>query len=148
MSLRATVLAFWQASIFATMCGITALIVWWPESYWMEVKKVHIDDGPRSASLAMIVDRTVAHRFTGTWIVVIRRWENGGWATQCTASGNGDYKPDAKFPSVLDLKWWTDGKCHPLPVGKYIVTTTWKIDLSGLPDKFITIDSNSFEVTP
>lgn len=120
----------------------------WPAAYWLEVRDVAVRSAPAGQPLSMTVDRTIHRTFLGTWQVTIRQWDGAGWLTWCNAAGTSNYTPAARYPKNLALQWWTDGACHPLPPGRYRVTTTWKIDRGALPDKFVTAESNIFEVTP
>lgn len=121
----------------------------WPPSWWLEVREIAIHSGPQGTPLSMTVDRTIKRPFLGEWHATIRQWDGAGWLTWCNAEGRSNYRADAKYPKNLDLRWWTDGQCHPLPSGRYRVTTSWTIRSDTvLPDKTVTVDSNIFEVTP
>lgn len=121
----------------------------WPTSYWIEVRDIVVRSNSVGQPLSMVVDRTVNRPFLGIWQVTIRQWDGAGWLTWCNASGSSNYRPDARYPVNLSLQWWTDGQCHPIPQGRYKVTTAWRIEGAGiLPNKVVTIDSNIFEVTP
>jgi hypothetical protein len=120
-----------------------------PIDIWMVVNRIYIADGKNSAQLEMAVNRIIKRDFFATRNTTIRRWEEGGWVTRCDARGEGNYRKGAKFPKVLTLAWWTENQCHPLPVGKYIITTTWTVSGLGIvPDKSLAVDSNIFEVLP
>jgi len=131
---------------------ITLLIVpghLWPTSYWFEVQSVAIQSAPFGAQLPMQIERRVVRDFRGTWSATIRQWDGNGWVTWCNAHGRSNYRPEAKFPKDLALKWWTDGQCYPLPPGRYKVSTSWRVETPAwAPDKFVTAESNVFEVMP
>lgn len=121
----------------------------WPAAYWFDVRAVHIASATVGEPLPMLVDRDVKRPFRGQWHATIRQWDGVGWVTWCNAEGKSNYRPEAKLPRNLALQWWTDGHCHPLPVGRYKVTTTWTIiDVPLMPDRSTSIDSNLFEVRP
>lgn len=120
----------------------------WPAAWWIQVKDVMISSAAYGNPLPMVVDREVLRPFLGEWQVTIRQWDGAGWLTWCNASGRSNYRPDTRYPRNLSLQWWTDGQCHPLPVGRYRVTTAWTVEGDLLPDKRIVVDSNIFEVTP
>ena len=121
----------------------------WPASWWLEVSTVQITSAKYGEPLPMLVDRKIHRAFSGTWHATIRQWDGTGWVTWCNADGKSNYRPEAKFPKNLALQWWTSGQCHPLPAGRYKMTTTWSIlDLGFLPDRAISVDSNIFEVVP
>lgn len=120
----------------------------WPSGWWLEVKDVVIRSAAQGTPLSMTVDRQIKRSFLGTWQVTIRQWDGAGWLTWCNASGRSNYNPEARYPRNLSLQWWTDGACHPLPAGRYRVTTTWTVQGNLLPDKHVVVDSNIFEVTP
>lgn len=95
----------------------------------------------------MTVDREIKRPFRGSWQVTLRQWDGAGWVTWCNAQGASNYRPDSRFPKDLSLQWWTNGQCHPVPQGRYKVTTTWVIkDIPWMPEKTVTADSNIFEV--
>jgi len=122
-------------------------IMLWPVSWWFKVDRVYVNSAQVSSPLAMIVDRKITRPFYGEWYVTIRQWNGNGWVTYCNAEGSSNYHPKAVLPKDLSLRWWTDGQCHPLPVGKYQISTTWVVKPEGfLTDKSISIDSNIFEV--
>lgn len=128
--------------------ALLAVLHLWPASWWLDVRSVRIADAVHGESPAMLVVRDVKRQFKGEWHVTVRRWD-GGWATWCNASGTSNYSPASRLPAALTLKWWTDGQCHPLVVGKYTITTAWTILGEGLaPDRILSIDSNIFEVRP
>jgi len=119
----------------------------WPPSYWFEVLSVLVSSVKQGDPVTMVVEREVKRPFRGAWGVTMRQWDGAGWVTYCNASGSSNYRPDARFPKDLSLQWWTDGQCHPVPQGRYKITTTWIIrDIQWMPDKTVTADSNIFEV--
>lgn len=128
--------------------GLLALI-FWPASHWLSVKTIHISDASQGAPVVMIVDREIVRPFVGRYNVSIHAWVNNAWQAHCNTpiSDPWTYKVGAKYPVPLTLQWWTEGKCHPLPPGKYMVTTSWYLyDLGIFPDKRVTVESNIFEV--
>ena len=119
----------------------------WPGSYWIDVRTHQIASTVVGESPVMLVDQTISHPFYGAWSATIRQWDGGGWTTWCNANGTSNYRPESRFPKVLTLKWWTDEQCHPLPQGRYKVTTRWTVRTPApLPDKDVVVDSNIFEV--
>lgn len=132
--------------------AVTAMLLpslLWPASWWLDVREVSIRSASYGKPLPMVVDREVKRGFLAEWQVTIRQWDGAGWLTWCNAEGKSNYRPDARYPKDLALQWWTDGACHPVPPGRYRVTTTWVIPVGALlPDKVVSVDSNVFEVTP
>lgn len=119
----------------------------WPSSWWLDVRTVHIADTRVGDTPVMLVDREVRRSFQGQWNVTIRQWDGAGWLTYCNATGRSNYRAGARFPEPLTLQWWGDGQCHPLPRGKYRVSTHWVIATDApLPDKHVTAESNIFAV--
>ena len=120
----------------------------WPTSYWLEVNSVHVVDGYTNKPVIMAVDRTIHRDFVGVWGVTVRSIKDTGVHIECASSALSDYKKGAELPEVVTLGWWTNGKCETLPVGAYIVQTTWQIQSNGiLPTKVITQTSNPFKIT-
>lgn len=118
----------------------------WPASWWMTVDSVYFSDTHAGEVVPMTLGRTINRPFDADWTVTIRKWD-GGWTVDCVAAGSQPYKPDSVLPKSLTLNWWTWGKCHPLPVGKYEVTAVWRLKTDWpFADKRIEITSNVFEV--
>lgn len=121
----------------------------WPPSYWFEVRSVLVSSVKQGDPVTMVVERNIKRPFRGDWDVTIRQWDGAGWVTYCNANGASNYRPDARFPVPLTLKWWTDGQCTNFDNGRYKVTTTWRVlDIPLIQDRVITVDSNVFEVHP
>lgn len=119
----------------------------WPSSFWFDVDAVSVSSAPVGSPLHMTVDRKIKRPFRGSWQTTVRQWDGAGWVTWCNARGASNYRPESRFPKDLSLQWWTDGQCHPVPQGRYKITTTWIIrDIQWMPDKTVTADSNIFEV--
>lgn len=126
---------------------ITALLLpflVWPSWYWFEVRSVYFSDSRVGEPVPMVLDRSINRAFYGRFTVSIWRWD-GGWVSYCTASGEQPYRVDAQLPKTPTLDWWTWGKCHPLPVGRYITEAVWFID-TPVRDKKVTAVSNIYEV--
>ena len=117
----------------------------WPASWWFDVKSIHVQNTWSGERIGMIVDRKINRPFRGEWQVTIRSWDGSGWVTWCNASGASHYATEAKFPKMLTLDWWTNGQCHPLPSGRYMMQTSWRI-AAPVQDKMVSVDSNVFEV--
>lgn len=126
-----------------------AVAHFWPSSFWFEVRSLRVFDSVLGEPIPMAVDRTIRRDFSGRWVSTIRRLEGGSWVSYCTAENTTNYSVDAKLPDPLYLQWWTFPGCYPLGVGKYTLRTTWRIEGVGLlPDKWVTANSNIFEVKP
>lgn len=134
----------WWPWVF--MILILPLLVW-PSTFWFNVNSVSVASAPAGTPLHMTVDREIKRPFRVSWQTTIRQWDGSGWVTWCNARGASNYRPESKYPKDLNLQWWTDGQCHPVPQGRYKITTTWVIrDIRWMPDKTVTADSNVFEV--
>lgn len=147
MMLRAIV-NYFSFFIAGMLLLLTAAVLnFWPSSSWFEVRSVRVFDSKAGESPLMAVDRTIKRDFRGEWLASIRRLENGGWVSFCTAIGHANYEADSHLPDPLTLRWWTYPDCHPLTPGKYVMRTSWVIHGAGpLPDKEVVADSNIFEV--
>ena len=146
--MKQAVIFVWQYIVAVTLLFVCALALhFWPASWWFDVRSISVASGLVSEKLAMTVDRTIKRPFVAGWSVTLRQWD-GGWVVVCRATGDGDYRLDAKFPTNLTLAWWTANQCHPLPPGKYMLSTTWTIrGLGIIPDKIVQATSNTFEIT-
>jgi hypothetical protein len=122
------------------------LVHFWPDRYWLEVRRVHVFDAPPGAEVILDVDRAIHRSFTAEWSVLVRRWQDGGWVIVCTGRGKSDYRPDALLPDPLTLRWWTDEACPTLDAGRYFISTIWTIRGGAMPDKVIQTASNVFTV--
>ena len=121
----------------------------WPASFWFDIRTVQIGTVPAGQPIPMLVEREIKRPFYGRWHATIRQWDGAGWVTWCNAEGGANYKPEARYPKNLSLQWWTDGACHPLPTGRYKVTTSWTVQSPIMLSSPTTeLDSNVFEVTP
>lgn len=120
----------------------------WPASSWLEVYSVNVGNTITNQPVPMIAKRDINRPFYGDWVVTVRRWEYNGWSIYCNSRGTNYYQPGATFPDKLTLSWWTETQCPLLSEGKYTLTTTWKIqpNLSFVPAKLVTVNSNIFEV--
>lgn len=137
----------WHVLILAIWVAAWLTVNLWPASWWLEVRQVQVFNSVVGEPVRMAVDRTIHREFYAQWTVRVRKVEDGGWLTACASSGGGTYVPIATLPVELGLGWWSDGRCLALPVGQYLVNTTWKIEGGLLPDKIISVDSNIFQVT-
>lgn len=118
----------------------------WPVSWWFEVSRVHITDSRVGEQIPLVIDRKIKRAFDARWSVTIRQWD-AGWTVYCVANGEQSYRPDADLPKKPTLHWWTWGRCHPLPAGKYEVITTWRLDPPHTwISKRMEVVSNVFEV--
>lgn len=116
-------------------------------SWWLDVDRVTVFDAPAGAAVVMEVDREVRRPFTADWRVLVRRWTGEGWLIVCTASGDGDYRPDDVLPSPLTLDWWTDGQCPHPPEGQIMVSTVWTINTALPGVRTVVAESNVFRVS-
>jgi len=141
-------LPFWSPLTFLFVIGTAWFaLAMLPVSMWLDARRVDFAPAHVGASPKMVLDRSVNRPFEAEWTVAIRRWD-GGWVPFCTANGSQPYRPDGKLPKDADLNWWTWGKCHPLPAGKYEVIAVWEIQTPWpLPNKRAELKSNVFEVT-
>lgn len=122
----------------------------WPASYWFEVRSVRVQNSVAAASIVMKVDREIKRPFDAVWTTQVRTFRpDGEGYVACTASAYSEYKAGADLPQLLTMDWWTDGRCPTLPPGKYMLSTAWRINPSGIwPSKIVRADSNVFEVLP
>lgn len=138
-------------AVLATCIGwlFTLIIIYlWPASYWLEVNSVHVADSQTNKPVVMYVDRKIHRNFVGVWGVTVRSMKDTGTQITCASSALADYKEETELPEIVTLGWWTNGKCETLPVGVYIVQTTWQIQgNSFLPNKIVTQTSNPFKIT-
>lgn len=124
--------------------------VYWPDSFWMDVKSVRVPDGKAGQPLQVEVIRHIKRDFSARWSVQIKKIEdNGTYTVVCAnASAEGNYTTRAVLPYHRTLEWWTGKSCSTLPAGRYTMTTTWIVHGGLLPDHKIEVDSPLFEVTP
>ena len=146
--LKALVLSWVVFWIAVTFLIFQAGVLLWPTSYWITVDRLFAFDTPKSERVVLEVDREIHRRFIGEWSVVVRVHVEDGWKVWCTASGKGDYVPDASLPDPLTLHWWTGGQCETPPPGRYYIATVWAIFGRGpLPTKYVDVNSNVFTVS-
>ena len=130
--------------------GLTHL---WPASYWLEVRDVHVHNAIEGEQILMSVDRLIVRDFIGRYYVQVRivGEDDQTGHVLCLGDGGGPYIVGSDLPDPITLGWWVSNQdCGALPVGRYRVATTWRIspDFPLLPQKYLTVFSNSFEVLP
>lgn len=144
--LKAPAFPMWMA--FGMWTAFIAVTKFWPASFWFDVQTVYVHDSKEDESVLMEVDRTIKRDFVGTWVVSVRKVDDGRREVVCYASSESNYRHGSDLPPVLTLGWWTNGRCDRLPVGKYVVSTDWNIHASDFwPSKRVSAESNVFEVT-
>lgn len=137
----------WKVFVVAALCWcVWAAITFWPVSRWLEVPSVRVADTQLPQPVLMIVDRRIRSEFRGQWTVEIRRQLSGAWVLACTASGAAWYRPSSALPDPLTLDWWTDRQCAVKDAGVYRVDTTWRITDARFPDRYLSVESNTFRV--
>jgi len=136
-------ITFWLMLAVITFWGLTNA---WPPSWFLSVDSLIVHNSISRQDIYMTVDREIKRPFVAHWDVLVRKVDSKGSQVVCSASGGGDYTPDAKLPHPLTLSWWTNGACESLPVGTYYISTVWVIEGGGLPDKIIKVESNVFDV--
>lgn len=139
------------AALFALVP--TLLVLFWPMSYWFDVRAIHVNDAHAGEMITMVVDRDVRIRFTGYYLAGIYVWTGRGFTPYCTARGKERlYKEGAEYPEPLTLRWWTDDEptCRNLPAGQYQMSTRWVTTGNDwpLPEKSVTRESNIFTIRP
>ena len=122
------------------------VVAFFPASYWFSVDRIRVFDTTQGVPPRMEIDRTIRRPFNAEWLVTVMREGKDGFYTFCTAKGENDYRPSSAFPDVLDLDWWTwPNKC-PLPPGRYLIKTIWRLSIPGMPEKNVLAQSNIFTV--
>ena len=118
-----------------------------PASWWLRAGPILAFDAPSGANVVLEINREIRRPFNAEWRVLVRRHQSQlGWVVVCTASGGGNYRPDASLPVPLTLDWWTDGQCPYPPEGQIMVSTIWRIH-TGLPGvRQVVSESNVFTV--
>ena len=135
---------FVLAALFMIVWGGLAL---WPTSWWMEVKSVRVRDVDLPHPVIMLADRRIHRDFRGHWTVELRRQNGSDWVLMCTGTGNSWYRPSSALPDPLTLAWWAGDGCRPTTSGVYRVDTTWRITDRWFPDRYLSVESNTFRVT-
>lgn len=127
-----------------------ALVTFWPVTWWLDVRDVHVHDAYEGDAVVMSVDRVIVRNFTGQYFVQVRVIDEEGafGPVLCDGSAGGPYYQGSDLPFPITLTWWAAGRCQSLPPGRYRAITTWEIkpDLPILPRKTLTVFSNPFEV--
>lgn len=139
-----------RAMFLAGLLWLSALAVthFWPASWWLEVHSVRVADSKAGQPVVMYVQRDIHRDFSGTWGVSVRQMLEGKTHVACAASAVSDYQQGSDLPEIVTLGWWTNGRCETLPVGVYVVQTTWQIHGNGLlPAKTVQSTSNPFKVS-
>lgn len=123
------------------------LIAWlWPASWWLDVRRMHVNDGLAGQPITMEVERSIIRPFFGEWSAIVRKRQGSGWVVVCLSAGSTDYRADAALPHDLTLDWWTAGTYPALVADSYILTTTWVVYPEFLPKKVLKVVSNEFTI--
>lgn len=144
-----TIKAFARYAPFVFVGLLTIFDTAVPNSYWLDVARVHVADGVVGTSPKMIVAREVTRPFRGRWIATVKKAqdeaETSPFYKECVAVGEADYRPETVFPPNLDLNWWTFPVQCELPPGTYIVDTSWKFHVMFL-ERTVRVVSNVFVI--
>lgn len=99
-----------------------------PNSHWFEVSRVQVMDSTAGLSPTVIVARNISRPFRGSWVVTVKKIQDGTNfnSRNCSSSGINDYRPETILPSNIDLNWFTFPVDCDLQTGNYIVDVTWK----------------------
>lgn len=117
-----------------------------PAAWWFDAGAIHIEDSRPGVCPVLSFDREINRPFHGRWTVtVMRRQNDGSFATYRTFSGENDYRPDNALPVDLDLCWWV-GDSLGLPPGEYRVHTLWIISPRMGPERQVRRASNIFNI--
>lgn len=135
-----------------------ALFVWQESRGWVEdakpasdyfvVRSVAAHDSVVGNPILLTVNREVKQRFTGTWVVSIRKLLDDGEQSACSATNTTIYLPKTMLPDPLDLDWWTHPVACRLSPGQYQMTTEWRIAPEHGAVKRVVAVSNVFRVLP
>jgi hypothetical protein len=117
---------------------------------WFEVLSIEVDSVHIGTLPDVRVARMIHAPFTASWIASIRRKEDTGFTVFCARQGINDYRPYASLPARTDLNWWLDippnPQCPELPVGEYILTISWELEVDSASSMVVQAESNVFEV--
>ncbi len=119
-----------------------------PGSFWFDPGLQVVSRGPDGMMVAQ--ERVIRWDFLGEYHVIIRHASD--LFPVCEGEGGPfTYRQnDGSTPSTMSLEDWAGGRCGDLPPGRYVMQTTWTVlrPLWGLlPRKFVSVDSDIFEVT-
>lgn len=71
-------------------------------------------------------DRSIYMPIVMGFTVRVQEDVAGGYRQFCKMSSPPfQYQPDAVLPDVIDMVWWSDGKCPDVPDGATRISTTW-----------------------
>lgn len=118
--------------------GVAGLVVdsaveLFPDTNTHHAFQVHSITATRQGNTAVLdVDRTINYPITMGFTVRVLEDIEGGLREFCRMeSPPFEYIPNSILPDVLDLDWWTYGKCSELPKGRAVVSTTWTPQKDG-----------------
>lgn len=89
--------------------------------------EVHAISGTRKGDLIVIdLDRTIHKPIVMGFTVRVMKRAGVGWSQHCQMEALPfKYLPEAIPPDVIDLDWWTHGKCADPPDEATQVWTVW-----------------------
>lgn len=95
-------------------------------------------------------DRTINRDFLGSFTVKLENVSTG--AIECYGEGHGyTYHANTPSPNGSKLSWFMNTDCTNDPLvntGQHFLETTWTIQVEGLPERYVTVDSNTFNIYP
>ena len=119
-----------------------------PAEAFFEVKSVSVPNFIEGDNPLIVYDRLVKKQFMGFWNVEVHMLAGATDYAYCTGSGSAKYETKEQLPKIgVTLEWFIGKDCH-LPPGQWILQTNWEIHADGYPPKFLTFNSNSFNILP
>lgn len=119
-----------------------------PAETFFEVKSVSVPDFIEGDNPLIIYDRHAKKTFFGYWNVEVHKLGEATDYAYCSGSGSAKYEIKEQLPKIGVTLEWFIGKDCKLPPGQWILQTNWEIHAEGYPPKFLTFNSNLFNILP
>lgn len=139
----------WALSAMLVWLAIYGYLNFIPASWWMNVESVMVPPVVSAQkSVPIVVQRTIKQDFTGQWVVNVRKLQGTDWINYCAGAGESNYSKDLPSSLSVDLEWWSGHGCKTLSPGTYRIVTSWRINPKYNVERWLSIDSNVFNVEP
>lgn len=120
-----------MAVIFVFVAAPVIVPLFWPMSFYYELRSVMVEDATEGKSPKVKVDRNIYRDFRGRYEIQILKLEGAEftafWACGEHRSPRRTYRVGATLPADMNLDWWMDippNRECPLPPGEYRIITT------------------------
>lgn len=121
-----------------------------PSSYWLELRRVRVDDAEIGVAPLTHMDLTISRPFILHWRTQIRKQDTDDAAIftlYCGAQGEARMYPNRHYPKVINTDWWIKPNGCEMSKGTYIMDIDWSWEEFGF-HRSILVSTNIFHIPP